>query len=107
MRTSKSAAGLTPILRLLWLATLLLTSRATSGFAASEESREPSSESPGRDWPLVRGDALATGVARSKLTDKPDLLGKFPVPKGAFTATPIVYDGKVFLGDLDGVFRAI
>ncbi len=61
----------------------------------------------GRDWPLVRGDALGTGVARSTLPESLDKLWQFDVPKGAFSATPIVFDGVVYIGDLDGVVHAV
>ncbi len=61
----------------------------------------------GRDWPLVRGDALATGVSHSPLPADPQLLWKFPVAKGAFGSTPIIVDGAVYIGDLDGALRAL
>jgi outer membrane protein assembly factor BamB len=64
-------------------------------------------EVPGRDWLMVRGDALGTGVARSTLPENLDKLWQFNVPMGAFSATPIVYDGTVFIGDLDGTVWAI
>ncbi len=61
----------------------------------------------GRDWPLARGDALGTGVARSTLPENLDKLWQFEVPKGAFSATPIVFNGMVYIGDLDGVVHAV
>lgn len=62
---------------------------------------------PGRDWPLVRGDALATGVAQTTLPEKLELLWKYTVPKSAFDATPLIVDGTVYIGDLDGTMHAI
>ncbi len=70
------------------------------------ESTEAPAQS-GRDWPLVRGDALATGVAQTTLPDSPGLLWKFAIPKGRFTTTPIIVHGVIYLGELDGPFRAI
>jgi outer membrane protein assembly factor BamB len=61
----------------------------------------------GRDWPLARGDALGTGVARSTLPDNLEKLWQFDVPKGAFSSTPIVFNGMVYIGDLDGVVHAV
>src|SRR5260221_321837 len=71
--------------------------------ASGESEREGSS----RNWPLARGDALGTGVARSSLPDNPELLWKFEVPKGSFVTTPTVVDGMIYIGDFDGVIRAI
>lgn len=76
-------------------------------FAADSTVSAPMTTVVGRDWPLVRGDALATGVAASSLPDSLDLLWKYTVPKGAFAATPLIVDGTVYIGDLDGAMRAI
>ena len=59
------------------------------------------------NWPMFRGNAMATGVADGTLTDNPQLLWKFSVPKGSFNATPVVVDDTVYIGDLDGTFYAI
>jgi outer membrane protein assembly factor BamB len=89
---------------LLWVATW----QGVNAPAAEEPaSHSAGSTVAGRDWPLVRNDALATGVAESTLPDSPVLLWKFTVPKGAFGATPVIVDGVVYIGDLDGVMRAI
>jgi len=64
-------------------------------------------ESVGRDWPLVRGDAQGTAVAQSALPENLEKLWQFDVPMGSFSATPIVFNGVVFIGDLDGVVWAI
>ena len=59
------------------------------------------------NWPVFRGNAMATGVAEGTLTDNPQLLWKFSVPKGSFSATPVVVDDTVYIGDLDGTFYAL
>jgi outer membrane protein assembly factor BamB len=61
----------------------------------------------GSDWPVFRGNAQATGVAESSLPDRPELLWKYAVDKGAFEATPVVVGDTVYIGDLDGVFYAL
>lgn len=53
-------------------------------------------------WPIFRGDRLATGVAKGSLPDKPELVWKFEVENGAFEGTPAILDGVVYIGDLDG-----
>jgi outer membrane protein assembly factor BamB len=60
------------------------------------------------DWPLVRGDAFGTGVAKCSLTDKLEVLWKYPAGKDAgFDATPIVAGGVVYVGDSAGTFHAV
>ncbi len=54
------------------------------------------------DWPLYRGDARSSGQAAGQLPSQPDLLWQFDVPGSSFEATPIVADGRVLIGDLDG-----
>lgn len=53
-------------------------------------------------WPLMRGDAIATGVARTPLPDKLQVLWKHSVDGGAYDITPAVVEGVVYIGDLDG-----
>ncbi len=59
------------------------------------------------DWPLYRGNALAQGVSDEKLPDDLDLKWKLEIDNGAFEATPIVVDGTVYIGDLDGRVYAL
>jgi len=59
------------------------------------------------DWPLVRGDALASGVAESSLSAELDVLWKYTLGDGSFEATAILADGKVFVGDFEGTFYAL
>ncbi|MEM9186528.1 MAG: PQQ-binding-like beta-propeller repeat protein [Planctomycetota bacterium] len=59
------------------------------------------------DWPVGRGDAASTGVAKSPLPDTPVLLWKYAVAGSAFEATPVVSGGIVYLGDADGTLHAV
>jgi outer membrane protein assembly factor BamB len=61
----------------------------------------------GKDWPLVRGDGVGSGVAKGTLPDAPELLWTYRVPKGAFATTPVVAGELAFVGDLDGTFFAL
>ena len=72
---------------------------------ANEHAR---SQEPTRyDWPLVRGDALGSGVVPGKLPTELKLAWKYSVPNGSFITTPVVAGGVAYLGDLDGTFYAI
>jgi len=58
------------------------------------------------DWPLVRGDAFASGVAKSGLSAELGVLWKVTLEKSGFEATAIIVDGTVYVGDFDGTFYA-
>ena len=59
------------------------------------------------DWPLERGDADGSGFANIDFSTQPDELWRFEAEDSGFEATPVVSDGKVFIGDFDGTFYAI
>ncbi len=58
-------------------------------------------------WPVFRGNALADGVAASPLDENPALLWKHAVKDGMFESTPIIHDGTVYVGGLNGYFYAL
>ena len=76
-----------------------------------DKSTESTTKASAGDWPLFRGNSKSTGVAKSKLPDKLDILWKHEVKKGAFESAPVVIesDGKrtVYIGDLDGTLLAL
>lgn len=57
-------------------------------------------------WPLARGDRSQTGLSHAKLGDKLTLKWRFKT-EGAIKATPIIADGRAFIGSADGSFYAI
>src|SRR6185369_7848313 len=60
------------------------------------------------DWPLVRGDAFGTGVARGTLADDLEVLWKYSAGKDAgFNATAVIAGGVIYVGDSTGTFHAI
>jgi outer membrane protein assembly factor BamB len=60
------------------------------------------------DWPVFRGDALASGFVAGTLPQKLDVLWKFAAQKqGGFEATAVIEGGAVYVGSLDGNFYAI
>lgn len=81
-----------------WLASLLPIVTALSGAEATYAD----------DWPFVRADSLATGVAQSPISDKLDVLWTYHAPHDSgFDATAVIADGIVYVGDSDGVFDAV
>jgi outer membrane protein assembly factor BamB len=59
------------------------------------------------DWPLARGDAVASGVYPDELPAELKLAWKYPVKNGSFTAGAVIAGGVVFVGDLDGTLFAL
>ena len=69
-----------------------------TGAAASEAEKS---------WTLFRGDPLATGVARSTLPEKLQLLWTFSVKNGGFDSSAAIDGGKVFIGSVNGKLYGI
>lgn len=59
------------------------------------------------DWPLVRGDAKATGVSATPLPSKFDVAWTYNAEDSGFEATASIVDGVVYVGDVDGTFHAV
>jgi outer membrane protein assembly factor BamB len=59
------------------------------------------------DWPVVRGNTNATGVAQSELADELELKWEYTTEDSAFEATPVIVAGVVYIGDADGTFHAV
>lgn len=57
------------------------------------------------DWPLFRGDALQTGVARGTLPDKLEVRWKADLKKG-IESTAAIVDGVVYVGCFDDHLHA-
>src|SRR3972149_2082070 len=58
-------------------------------------------------WPLMRGDAQATGVAKTNLPEKLELLWRFSTEKGGFQSTAAIVDSTVYVGCMDGKLYAM
>ncbi len=59
------------------------------------------------NWSLFRGSPGAEGVAAGPLPDKLELLWKKTFKDGMFEAAPAIVDGVIYIGALDGYFRAL
>ena len=63
---------------------------------------------PPPSWPVFRGDAEMTGVARETLVAPLEKAWEFEAEeRDGIIATPVVADGRVFIGSLDGTFYAL
>ena len=61
----------------------------------------------GDDWTLFRGTPQADGVATSDLPAAPVLLWKRTFKDAAYESTPAIVGDAVYIGGLDGYFRAL
>ncbi len=66
-----------------------------------------SSVKPGPDWPLFRGDHLASGVARGTLPEKLGVVWTFSVEDGGFESTASIVGDMVYIGSTDGNLYAL
>lgn len=80
----------------LFLLAILCPARAFSAESTSADS-----------WPLFRGDAQGTGVARSELSESLVPLWTFKSEKNGFESTAVMADGVVYVGSEGGKFYAI
>ena len=69
-------------------------------------------QSSDQGWPLFRGDAGSSGVAKTTLPADPKVVWKHKVDEGSFESTPIIVavgdrPSMVIVGDLDGLLMAL
>jgi outer membrane protein assembly factor BamB len=59
------------------------------------------------DWPLIRGDAAATGAVAEALPHNLDILWTYQAKGSGIDATASIAAGVVYVGDADGTFHAV
>ncbi len=107
-----------PLLRPLLAYGLLAVPILCSGLSRNTESRIHATEpkptddvaavaASEKDWPLFRGDVQARGARERSLPEPLDLLWKFETPDTQFEGSAAIVDGVVYIGDMNGVIRAI
>jgi outer membrane protein assembly factor BamB len=95
------SSRLLPVFGIVWLIGCLP--------AAEDDPARPRSEVVQErigDWPIFRGNPQQTGVATSKLPEKPEVLWKFSTKK-AIEGTPAIANGVVYIGSFDENLYAI
>ena len=58
------------------------------------------------DWPVSRGDALATATVKEELPAEMDVVWKHTLPEGGYEGTAVIAGGIIYVGDVDGTFYA-
>ena len=90
------------------LAGLVLAAVVPLGRAAGAEPAAMAGEAaPANAWPMFRGTAAGTGRSASVLRLPLEVIWKRELSKVGFDATPVILEGTVYLGDLDGRFFAV
>jgi len=74
--------------------------------AALAPAGEPAA-APADAWPMARGCMQGTGRSAGRLALPLATAWQREFPRTAFGAVPVVAAGTVYVGDLDGVFRAV
>jgi len=64
-------------------------------------------EAPADAWPMARGCAAGTGRSAATLAFPLSEAWQRSCGKTAFEATPVIADGTIYVGDLDGTFHAM
>lgn len=88
----------------------LADSAQPSGTTDPRGANDPETRELEEDWPLFRGDAHGTGVARTSLPEAIDVVWQYVIPQGSFEGTPTIVDRdnpRVYIGDLDGRLLAL
>lgn len=81
---------------------LMLAVLAATGIDA-----KAADEAPANAWPMARGTPAGTGRSAEHLTFPLVESWRRSLGKTAFEATPVIADGTIYVGDLDGTFHAL
>lgn len=64
-------------------------------------------EAPADAWPMMRGTLAGTGRSATRISFPLVAAWQRRFDNTAFEATPVIADGAIYIGDLDGTFRAL
>jgi outer membrane protein assembly factor BamB len=101
MRKTCCLPAVTLILPLVWSLTGL------SMLLAGEQANGPTDAAPADAWPMFRGSSSGSGRSAASLL--PPLIEHWrrTIADAAFEAAPVIADGTIYIGDLDGTFHAL
>ncbi|MFM7740298.1 MAG: PQQ-binding-like beta-propeller repeat protein, partial [Planctomycetota bacterium] len=74
------------------IAVCWLFQQAALGQTQAEPEKPAATSQKASDWPTFRGDASSTGVARSSLPEKLEILWERQIPKNNFASTPCLVE---------------
>lgn len=80
------------VFSILGIALLGLCQSVSFAQAQAEAEKSAAANQKAVDWPTFRGDPSSTGVARSSLPEKLEILWERQIPKNSFTSTPCVVE---------------
>lgn len=87
---------------------VLLALAVPTAVRAADPDREPAADAaPAAAWPLARGCPAGTGRSNAVLNLPLAEAWRRDFDGTAFAAVPVIADGTVYLGDLDGTFHAL
>lgn len=85
---------------------ILATALVAGGWSVSARAGDPDA-APADAWPMARGCPAGTGRSAAVLRLPLAEAWRRDFDQTAFTAVPVIADGVVYLGDLDGTFHAL
>jgi outer membrane protein assembly factor BamB len=59
------------------------------------------------DWTVSRGDGASSGVASGSIPERLQVQWEYSPEKSGFEGTPIIAEGRVFVGDVEGTIHAL
>lgn len=86
---------------------LLMVTMSSMEGAGAEPAATAAEAAPADAWPMFRGTAAGTGRSASVLRLPLEVVWKRELSEAGFDATPVILEGTVYLGDLDGRLFAI
>ncbi len=94
-----------------WLGVLVAAFVSATATATSAELALPAkptqvAQSDGKSWTLFRGDSAQTGHSTARIADKLAVKWRFKA-EGPIKATPVIAEGRAFVGSMEGHFYGI
>lgn len=98
----------------LLMATLARVQTAPAADPAEPTAKEPAEAPAGKaaalpheNWPLFRGGTLAQGISATDLPAQPEVVWKRSFENESFESTPVIHNGVIYIGGLDGPIYAL